>query len=237
MDYFLKLIAGLLPIVLICLFIYLKDSAKPEKPKNLVITFLLGALVAIGAYFIEEQIDLLGYQNSAEFWPYTLYMFIGVALVEELLKLLAVLIYPFRKSFFEEPLDGIVYYVFVAMGFATVETIAFTGLLDWEGIIARATLAIPAHASFAMIAGYYLGRAKVGSPKNKVQLILTGLAAAVFAHGAYDWFIFNPFARWMTLLGVVVLIICWGLSMYLTRKHAQGADYTPIANRYVDQKA
>lgn len=231
MQVALNILIGLVPIVLICYFVYLRDRAKPEKPKHLLITFLLGAAFAYVAFFLESRIDEYGYQNSTEFLPYTLYIFLGVALVEELLKLLPVLIFPFQKSFFDEPLDGIVYCVFAAMGFATFETVYYAQFLDWQGILAKATLTIPAHAAFAMITGYYLGRARMQSSRAiRNRFILAGLGWAVLAHGLYDWMIFNPYEEWLTLLAVVVLIACWAFALRLTAKHAAGPEPTPLAS-------
>ncbi len=228
----LNILIGLVPIVLICLFVYLRDNARPEKPQHLLLTFLLGAAFAFPAYLLEQHIDSWGYQNSVEFLPYTLYMFLGVALVEELLKLLPVLIYPYQKAFFDEPLDGIVYCVYAAMGFATVETVIYAPLLDWQGILAKATLAIPAHAAFAMIAGYFLGRARTQSVRgSRNQYILLALFWAVVAHGLYDWMVFNPYAEWLTLLAGGVLLLTWFIALRLTAKHAKGPDPTPLASR------
>ena len=230
MDAALHILVGLVPIVLICVMVYLRDRARPEKPMHLLITFVLGAVAALPAYFIEQQIDNYGWQNSIEFIPYTLYMFLGVALVEELFKYLPVVLYPFQRSFFDEPLDGIVYCVFAAMGFAVVETVVYAPMLDWEGVLAKATLTIPAHAAFAMIAGYFLGRARTPSVTQRGKYVLLGLFWAVIAHGLYDWFVFNPYAEWMTLLAVVVLFVCWFVAMRLTAKHALGLDPTPLAS-------
>ena len=232
MSVALNILIGLVPIVLICVFVYLRDSARPEKPKHLLFTFVLGALFALPAYFIESHIDDLGYQNSVDFLPYTLYMFLGVALVEELLKLLPVLLYPFRRAFFDEPLDGIVYCVYAAMGFAMVETVIYAGLLDVEGVLAKAFLAVPAHAAFAMLAGYFVGRARRQMDRSlRNRYILSGLGLAILAHGTYDWLIFNPFAEWLTLLAVVVLLVSWGVALRLTAKHARGPEPTPLASR------
>ena len=232
MDAALHILVGLVPIVLICVFVYLRDRVRPEKPMHLLITFVLGALFALPAYFIERTIDDYGWQNSIEFLPYTLYMLLGVALIEELFKYLPVLVYPFRRSFFDEPLDGIVYCVYAAMGFATVETVVYAPMLDWEGVLARATLTIPAHAAFAMIAGYFLGRARTPSGTgHRGKYVLYGLLWAIVAHWLYDWFIFNPYDEWLTLLAVLVLFVCWGVALRLTAKHAKGPDPTPLANK------
>ena len=222
----LNLLIGVVPIALLCLFVYRRDAARPERPLHLLLTFLVGALLALPAFFIEEHLERLGAATATTFVPYTLYMFLGVALVEEGLKYAAVIAYPFRRAFFDEPLDGIVYCVFAAMGFATFETVYYATMLPWEAMAVRAGLAVPAHAAFAMIAGYFLGRARVEPDGgNRTRLVALGLLWSVVAHGLYDWFIFNPYAEWLMLLAVVVLVVCWGVALRLTANSSQQGTY------------
>lgn len=226
----LNLLIGLLPVALLCAFVYLRDRSRPEKPLHLGLTFLVGALLAFPAYFIEEHLERLGAATSTEFVPYTLYMLLGVALVEEGLKYAAVLVFPFRRAFFDEPLDGIVYCVYAAMGFATFETVVYSTMLPWEAMAARAALAVPAHAAFAMIAGYFLGRARTyPDGGDRTRLIALGLLWAVVAHGLYDWFIFNPYAEWLMLPAVAVLVVSWAVALRSVSAHARGPEATPLA--------
>ncbi len=59
------------------------------------------------------------------------------------------IIYPNKN--FDEPFDGIVYSVFVGMGFATAENLTF--VMQWSSSLAllRMVSAIPAHFVFAVI--------------------------------------------------------------------------------------
>ena len=228
----LNVLITVVPVALICAFVYLRDARAPEKPLHLLITFVLGALFAVPAYFIEQRIDMWGYQDSLDPVVYTLYVFLGIALIEEVCKYIPVLAYPFRRAFFDEPLDGIVYCVYAAMGFALAEGIAYAPHIDWAGAITRATLTIPAHGAFAMIAGYFLGRARLQPLAGKrAGYILQGLFWAIVAHGLYNWMILNPWADWVTLLGVVVLLLSWWIAIRLTAKHAAGPEPTPLASR------
>ena len=53
----------------------------------------------------------------------------------------------------------------------------------------RSYTAIPAHAAFGVIMGYYTGLAKFDPGKRKV-LIIRGLVLATVLHGFYDCFVF-----------------------------------------------
>ena len=231
MPVLLNVLIALVPVCLICAFVYLRDARAPEKPRHLLITFVLGALFAVPAYFLEAAVDQLGYQDSLHPLMFTAYVFLGIALIEEVAKYVPVLLYPYRQAFFDEPLDGIVYCVFAAMGFALAEGIAYAPHIDLAGAFTRATLAIPAHGAIAMIAGYYLGRARgPGRAGARGGLVLLGLLWAVVGHGLYNWCILNPWADWVMLLGVVVLLAAWGLALRLTAKHAAGPEPTPLAS-------
>lgn len=231
MQVALNILISLVPVALICALVYLRDRARPEKPQHLLLTFALGMLFGVPAYFLEERIDMLGYQDSLEVVEYTLYIFFGVALIEELCKYLPVLLVPFQKAYFDEPLDGIVYCVYAAMGFALMEAILRAPYIDWQGALTRATLTIPAHGAFAMLSGYFLGRARLRSAASaRMRYIFLGLFWATVAHGLYNWMILNPYAEWITLLGVVVLLVSWFVGMRLTAKHAAGPEPTPLAD-------
>ena len=226
----LNILISLVPVALICALVYIRDSARPEKIRHLALTFALGMLFAVPAYRLEQQIDLWGYQDSLEWLPFTLYVFFGIALVEELCKYIPVLLVPFQKAYFDEPLDGIVYCVYAAMGFAFMEAILYSDDIMWQGALTRAALTIPAHGAFAMLSGYFLGRARLRpTAGGRFRNIALGLVWAVVAHGLYNWAILNPYAEWIMLLGVVVLLVTWFIAIRLTARHAAGPEPTPLA--------
>jgi RsiW-degrading membrane proteinase PrsW (M82 family) len=53
----------------------------------------------------------------------------------------------------------------------------------------RMFMAVPAHASFAILMGYFMGRAKFNLARER-QLIVAGIFWATFFHGSYDLFLF-----------------------------------------------
>ena len=85
---------------------------------------------------------------------------LSVGITEEVLKFLVVMLIIYPNKNFDEPFDGIVYAVFVGMGFATAENLAFVMNGSASLAIMRMLSAVPAHFVFAVIMGYYLGKAK-----------------------------------------------------------------------------
>ena len=51
-------------------------------------------------------------------------------------------------------------------------------------------LSVPAHATFAVIMGFFVGKAKFATGSARPLLILLGLAGAILFHGTYDFFLF-----------------------------------------------
>ena len=184
------LMLAIAPGIAISLYIIFKDEYNIEPRRHLIISFLLGMLAIIPALLIETIIAL------AEQGPFFnsiagigVKAYISVALVEELCKFMMLRYYAFRKPEFDEPFDGIVYAVMIGMGFATVENIFYVSQSGIQTAIVRMFLAIPAHATFAIIMGYFMGKAKF-SPSKKPSLMIAGIVWAVFFHGSYDYFLF-----------------------------------------------
>jgi RsiW-degrading membrane proteinase PrsW (M82 family) len=80
------------------------------------------------------------------------------------------------------------------MGFATVENIEYVRQFGLEAGVSRFFLAVPAHASFAVLMGYPAGKAK-SDRKHAFWLLLQGLAVAVLFHGSFDFFLFLQQSR------------------------------------------
>ena len=99
-------------------------------------------------------------------------------------------LYSYNQKSFDEPLDGIVYSVMISMGFATVENVMYAMKYnDISVVIQRMFLSVPAHATFGVVMGYFIGKAKFDSA-NSFKYLFTGLLVAVLFHGTFDFFIF-----------------------------------------------
>jgi RsiW-degrading membrane proteinase PrsW (M82 family) len=180
------------PGIAICLFIFFKDVYNREPRFNLIVSFLLGCLAILPAIGFEKSFSSVvdGTVNGLAIFAYAV-----VAFSEEMSKFLGLRLYSYNQKEFDEPLDGIVYSLMVSIGFATAENIEYVvehQALAGNGMevaIQRLFTAVPAHASFAIVMGYFAGKAKF-NPGNSVGLLVMGLLGAIFLHGTYDFFIF-----------------------------------------------
>jgi RsiW-degrading membrane proteinase PrsW (M82 family) len=186
------LILAIAPGVAISAYIIFKDQYNREPRRYLIISFLLGMLSVLPALGLEISASQIT-SNFPAFFKTTAGIAINayffVALPEEIWKFLMLLWYAYRKKEFDEPFDGIVYAVMVGMGFATVENISYVSQYGLMTGIMRLFLAVPAHASFAIIMGYFMGKARFSAQKQRFLLFFGVFWATVF-HGSYDFFLF-----------------------------------------------
>ncbi len=215
-------IAALLPAVILSLYIYKKDRVEKE-PIRLLFALLLGGVAccypaAVVEGFLLDIINkgvLQFYVFCGEYVDaktiYTVHQlfenFIGIALVEEGLKLLVLLRITKNHREFNSIFDGIVYAVFVSLGFAAFENILYVLQYGFSNALMRAVTSVPGHTFFAVMMGYYYSFSYIAGKtaeaeeylksidaipqdtKNTAKTSLTWmmLAVPVLAHGLYDY--------------------------------------------------
>ncbi|MEM6379530.1 MAG: PrsW family glutamic-type intramembrane protease, partial [Bacteroidota bacterium] len=154
--------------------------------------------------------------------------FILVSLTEETFKFLALRFYPFNRPFFNEPIDGIVYATMIGMGFATLENIFYAYQYEMATTLIRGITAVPAHASFAAIMGFFVGKARF-SPNRRKQFLWMGWLIPVGIHGLYDFFIIQEVYDGLIVLALVTLSAAIFFSIRLIREQQQQSPYQPQA--------
>jgi protease PrsW len=196
----MNLILAILPPLLIAYYIYKKDKYDVEPKKLIIKSFLFGCLAIIPAIFLEIF-------AQAIFTNLFLFVFFGIALVEEGVKYFFLKKYLFNKTDFNEPMDGIVYAVMISLGFATVENIAYVFNNEGEEFftaVIRMFTAIPLHAVCGVLLGYFVGLAKFSD--NSKPLLYKGLFIATLVHGLYNYFIFSGQGFIFSIIALVVAI-------------------------------
>jgi RsiW-degrading membrane proteinase PrsW (M82 family) len=226
----LLFILAVLPGVVVSYIMYRLDRYEHEPLIPLLLSFLAGALVTIPAIQIEKAafiwVGRPGFINLAEA---ALLGFVFIAANEEILKFLLLRFGPYPRSYFNEPLDGIVYAVIIAMGFATAENIAYADRFGMPTLLLRTLTALPAHLVFAIIQGYYAGLAKF-SPNGGPQLLWRGLLLSILLHGFYDLLILQQLFEWMFLLATVMLYLGLYYFYQFIQEHQDNSPFrtTPI---------
>tara|TARA_R110000850_G_scaffold150497_1_gene273244 strand:+ start:157587 stop:158267 length:681 start_codon:yes stop_codon:yes gene_type:complete len=208
MDVLFLIGLALAPGAVIGLFIWLRDKYDREPLKHMLISFMLGVLCAIPAVIMSLSLGKLiqvDYQNIISVAVFALLV---VAFAEEFAKFLVLRFYAYRQKEFNEPFDGIVYGAIISLGFAGIENILYVMDGGMEVGILRMFTAVPAHASFGIIMGYYFGLA--WKHKNKAKAYkLKGLLAAIALHGLYNFFLMQqsyPAFWFLSFVGLAISI-------------------------------
>ncbi|PQJ82529.1 PrsW family intramembrane metalloprotease [Polaribacter glomeratus] len=220
------LLLAVAPVMVIILYIYFKDKFEKEPILFLFKNFLLGAFVSILITFILSIVGSIIFTltDYESVFQQFIKAFIVVALVEEFSKYIIVRYYAQTNKEFNEPFDGIVYAVMVSMGFAALENVLYVFQHGVETGITRAFTAVPAHATFAILMGYFMGKAKFS--KNKRTLNLLGLLVATLFHGAYDFFLFINFIPG-TIIGAFASLL---VGIFLSRKAIKQHQLNSVFN-------
>ncbi len=225
----LLFLLAIFPGLAISYTIYRMDKYEKEPWYQLLICFVLGMLLMPLAWYPERFLEESAYTMTTDMPRFVftaLVAFVAVALTEELLKFLALRLYIFPKAAFNEPMDGIVYAVLIAMGFATAENLQYVLVLQggFESGLVRMFTAVPAHGMLAVIMGYFVGQAKFDN-YNRLRLFMRGLGLAILGHGAYDFFILQQYYPGLAILALVLLVLGYWLSSQLIRRHQDNSPF------------
>lgn len=182
----LLLALAIAPGLAISIYIYWKDKFDPEPKKLLIWAFFLGILSIIPAVILEMAVMKMGIVYNDSIIKTGVYSFVGVAIIEEGVKFFVVFRFLYPKKDFDEPFDGITYCVMASMGFATLENIAYTVDYGMATGILRMFTAVPAHAAFGVIMGYFMGLAKFDTERSNT-LLAYALFVPALLHAAYDF--------------------------------------------------
>lgn len=206
-------IIAITPAIIGLFCIYQADRVDREPGKLLFLTFLLGALSVIPSIFVEEILIRLNIFSGIYQALFNAYIVAG--LTEEYFKRLVVLKLPYRTSYFNEKLDGIVYGVFAALGFATVENIMYVVYRytnnPFIGLY-RGVFSVPAHGIFGITMGYYLSLARFHTDRlEKRSNFRKSLFMPVLLHGTFDFILMANIPE-LSLLFVPYVIFLWWLN-------------------------
>ena len=159
----LLVIAGLVPAVVLCFYVFSKDKVEKEPLPLLLKLLLLGAISCLPAAYLETAIISVidGIFKNLTMTPIldriykAVYYFIGVALVEEGLKWLILYYVTKNNKEFNCIFDGMIYAIFVSLGFAAFENVLYVMEYGWINAVMRAILSVPGHMFFAVMMGWY----------------------------------------------------------------------------------
>ena len=217
-------VAAILPCLLVCYGVYRIDRYEREPVGPLAMSFVGGAAAAWAPVPISPLLLRLLGEMEPESLRIGAQALCAIALPEEIAKLIVFGLFVWPWRFFNEPMDGIVYAVWIGMGFAAAENL----LCLYDGgsdlLLIRLLSAMPAHLLFAVVFGYYMGLAKFG-PMTFSRALCFALALPTLTHALYDWLILQRLASWLPTFGILGLY--WSF-YYVERMVRRHLDHSPF---------
>ncbi len=207
------------PVVFWAVYHYHKDRHLPEPPGNLLLCFMLGLVAAglskamyVGLEPLGLRIDAvaIAQENGLLLFAYAM---LAIGPIEELAKLLPFLIVVLRLRAFDEPLDGIIYASFIALGYAAVENYHYLDFLTGLESAARGFASPVIHILFASIWAHWITRAWLRKDAIMKPALL-GFLLAAGLHGLYDFLVLRyPVAALPLAATIIVTIWIWRLRL------------------------
>ena len=205
--------AAVIPAVVLLVKVYQADRLEKEPPRLLASLVLQGIFATVFAMLTEK----LGIWILNRFWePGTtvynaLLYFVVVAVSEEGFKYLLLKRRTWYSPDFNCQFDGVVYAVFVSLGFALWENIGYVMMYGLGTALIRAVTAVPGHACFGIFMGTWYGIAKrcegeCDYDRSKICRVLAFVIPA-FLHGCYDYVagFENIHGGWIFLVFILVM--------------------------------
>lgn len=207
------------PILFWAAYHYHKDRHLPEPPGNLVLCLLFGmaaAALSKGMYLALEPVGLrLDAVALAETDGFALFAYAMLAIgpIEEASKMLPFLLFVIRFRAFDEPLDGLVYASFIALGYAAVENYHYLEFLGgWEAA-ARGFAGPVIHILFASLWAHWITRARLAGRPMAAPAAL-GFLLAAGLHGVYDYMVLrHPVSALPIAATMIAAIWIWRLRL------------------------
>jgi RsiW-degrading membrane proteinase PrsW (M82 family) len=222
------LIASVFPVVIFLHVIYQKDHEK--EPISLLLKSLFGGCLSVLLSFLMSG----PLSTLSAFFPGALMSsfhksFLLAAIPEEIAKFAVLYFLIWKSSAFNHHYDGIVYAVFVSLGFALVENVLYVFQGGMSVAIGRAVLAVPGHGLFGVLMGYYFSLARFHENPKRRQYLLKGLFIAILFHGGYDFLLMymsssadNALLLVFLLIGFAWLVIkLWKKGISKIKKHIE----------------
>jgi len=159
-------LAAIIPAVILAAYVFFNDRVEKEPIPLLLLLFGAGGISYIPAYFAERGLtsvidslfsDYITYDfqgvatYSSDLVKYghgLLVVFVGIALIEEVVKWLVMFLITHKNKNFNCLFDGVVYGTFVSLGFAVVENVIFAWQSGWDTLVFITLISLPGHLYF-----------------------------------------------------------------------------------------
>jgi len=229
MQNVLLIVPVILPVLFWAVYHYHKDRHLPEPIGHLLLAFGLGVFAAAVSQSLYVALEPLGLRFDAGFLAETnplgllAYALLAIGPIEEFSKLVFFVAIILRFEEFDEPLDGIIYASFIALGYAAIENWQYLNYLTPLEAAARGFASPVVHIVFASIWGHWVGQAHLaGRPVLPAALLGLGIAAVL--HGLYDFVVLlQPYSALPCAALLIIGVWIWRL-LLMRRLHREARE-------------
>ncbi len=184
--------AAVIPALFLMFRVYRSDKLERESPRLLWSLVRAGVLSSLIAMVAERILEALLNASVRDDGLYRIVLyFIVVAFSEEGAKYFMLRRTSWRSEEFNCRFDGVVYAVFVSLGFALWENLSYVLHYGLSTAIVRALTAIPGHACFGVFMGVFYSLAKQYAAQRDDRLssvfAVLSLIVPALLHGTYDY--------------------------------------------------
>jgi len=207
--------AAVIPAIVLLIMVYRLDRLERE-PWGLLLSLVLRGVASTVIAMVLEQVGgyildnvLIMKQSTYNF----LMCFLVVGCSEEGAKYFLLKRRTWYSPSFDCQFDGVVYAVFVSLGFALWENISYVFMYGFGTALARAVTAVPGHACFGVFMGAWYGAARryenMGQSEKSRRARRMAFIVPVLLHGTYDYIATNNSGAltWGFVIFVIALFI------------------------------
>ncbi len=219
---------ALAPTLVCAFYIFIRDKYEKEPIQLLITGLIYGALIIAPIVQTENWVTLF-IPNGGVLTEAFFVSFMVAGLVEEFFKYIVLFFLVWRNNNFNERFDGIVYSVFISLGFAGVENFLYVFNPTMGGMetgLLRGVFSVPGHALFGVAMGYYFALAKF-EPERKGRLIFLAFLVPWLLHGFYDFILLSEM-HYMMIAFILFVAYLWVDGFQKMKRHLQKSPFKHV---------
>ncbi|ACB61262.1 MULTISPECIES: glutamic-type intramembrane protease PrsW [Exiguobacterium] len=199
--------SGIAPGIALLTYFYLRHEHESEPVGYILRSFIFGILLVFPLMFVE-------YIIQSEFGGLESIQLVRSAVTEEFAKWFVVFYTVYIHQRFNDYYDGIIYAVACSLGFATLENILYLMVNGTvEHMVFRALLPVSGHALFAVIMGFFMGKAKFST--HPYRWLALSIFVPMIVHTIFNLLILENGG--ISVVPILFMIGLWIVGLYQIR--------------------
>ncbi len=204
-------LVSFIPTLILLGYIYMRDRVEKEPVGLLFTLFGVGAVGFLPAFYLSRWLSnlldgffesyrsfdvngMVDYSDSGAMYAHrALYAFVCIAVVAEAFKWVGLWVVTRRNKNFNCLFDGIVYSVFVSLGFGVVESLRYALVDGWDSLLFRFFSLVPNCFFYGVITGvfYTMWFVHRKARREERQLIAEGKIQDCYINNPIIWLILS----------------------------------------------